>query len=559
LFSDDVESGTLLQTDTPPGKWSSCFPTPCDWLGAAAAGAHRGSHGIRITDSDSGTGGSGVVNGLKESFAAPVSGDLYLRAWFRFTPTSSAPLKISLMTVQNHLNSVIQSIVLALPDATVVSGGFELVDGQPKYVSDGTSQVLSQGEWHLMEVALLGLATAQGQRRMWIDRAELLSHPVDWSGGEGWQAVKFVLGELNADEGFTGTIDFDDVVADGLPVPSHLAVLAQERAVLNGCVPLSIEARDTVNDAPADALHPLTSTLHAQGAGNLYASSDCSGTGGGNTLALTLPAGAHVVTASFRPLQRGTVLLSAEDPDLLPSATTALLVTGPATQLAFPRAAPVAYPGKCSPEVWLELEDDANTPVAGEVSLSAALSAPVPLFADADCATAITSVSLPAGATGVGVYFRGDAAGTFSLTASAAGLTPGQQEEEVTAPIARVSAPITAVAGEATSLDGSSSTPSRGAQLTSYRWRELTGPTGVQLPDQPVQALTLKEPGDYVFELVVTDTAGVSSAPVTAPVHVEGPAPAVPKIGGCSSAAGGSGWLVLLALLGLLRFRTREA
>lgn len=550
LFFDDVESGTLLQSDTPAGRWSTCFPAPCDMLAATGAAAHRGAYGVRITDADADPdGGTGsVINGLKKSFPTPVSGDLYLRAWFRFSASSPAAARIALWTVQNAGNSVIQAINLQLPEGTVVSGGNEVVGGQAKFVVDGTSQVLSQGDWHLVEIALLGLGTSQGQRRMWIDRAELFSHPVDWSGGEGWTAVKFVLGELNGDRIFTGTIDYDDVMADLTPLPSHLGVIAPAQAVVNGCIPLEVEARDTLSERPAPARHPLSVTLHAQGAGNLYASGDCSGAAGGNALALSLADGEQAATASFRPLQRGSVQLSAEAPDLLPGTPAATTITGPSVRLAFVSAGAIAFPGSCSPEVRIGQQDDAGAWVVDGVSREITLSAPVPLFGDPSCATPISALTLDADA-GVGsVYFQGDAAATFTLSAETDGLSPAQQEEEITTAVARVTAPTQVAADVAFSLDGRGSSPSKGAQLAAFRWIERAGPTGVQLADAPVQSLHLREPGDYVFELQVSDSAGQRSAPAVAALHVEGSSPAAPTLGGCASAGSGVGGAGLLAL-----------
>jgi hypothetical protein len=314
-----------------------------------------------------------------------------------------------------------------------------------------------------------------------------------------------------------------------------------------------------VSGLATQARYPVALTVRAQGAGNLYASADCSGTGNGNQLALTLAAGESAVTASFRPLQRGTVQLSGEAVDLLPSAQVPVTVTGPAAQLAFPNAPVLGHPGKCSPAVWLEVEDDAGMAVVDGVSRTVALSAEVPLFADPGCTTPLSALTLPADASGAFLYFLGETPGTFSLSASAEGLSPGEQVEEVTAPLAQLTAPEQVAAGEAVSLDGSGSTPSKGAQLTGYRWRELGGPTGVQLVDQPTQALVLEVPGDYRFELTVTDSAGLSSAPVVASLHVDGEAPAVPTLGGCRSGGGAPGWLALLALIALARRRSARA
>lgn len=554
LFWDDVETGTLFPTDAPPGRWSVCFPTPCADLSASPEAALRGGFGIRFLDPGSDVGANGVVNALEEVLPSPATGDLYLRTWLRFSETSSGTLRVVVFTVQRADRTVIQSVRLNLPAATLTAGGTEPRDGGTSFVLDGTSQVLSQGEWHLLEIALLGLGTDAGRRRLWIDGSELASHQVDWSGSGGWAVAKFSLGEMSSDPDFTGTLDYDDVAADVTPLPSHLAVEAPARAVVGGCVPLKVEARDTPSNAPAIVQFPLSAGVRAQGAGNLFASGDCSGTAAGGNLTLALPAGVSSAQASFQPLGRGAAQLRADEPDLLPGAVATLQVTGPAVRLAFPRAAPVAHPGECSPEIGLEQEDDQGATVVDGQARAVSLAASVPLYSDADCRTPLAVAALSADTGRGALHFRGEAAETFTLTATADGLEPASQDEQVSAPVARIVAPAEVATGGGVTLDGSGSTASQGATLRTFLWRELSGPTGVTLPSAPTAVLALKEPGTYVFSLEVTDSAGVRSVPATVAVRVSGAVPQVPTLGGCASAGDGAGlWAVLLGALGWRR------
>jgi hypothetical protein len=117
-------------------------------------------------------------------------------------------------------------------------------------------------------------------------------------------------------------------------------------------------------------------------------------------------------------------------------------------------------------------------------------------------------------------------------------------------PVARLNpSSRTVQAGENLTLDASSSTASAGATLVAFDWDQPRGPTGVSLSQGSSQTLTFAEPGRYVFRLVVRDSAGRTSAPVTVSVEVNA------SRSSCSQAPGAIA-PILFALLLIRRKRS---
>ena len=111
--------------------------------------------------------------------------------------------------------------------------------------------------------------------------------------------------------------------------------------------------------------------------------------------------------------------------------------------------------------------------------------------------------------------------------------------------------------GETVHLDGTPSLPSSGATLSHWSWTQLRGPSGALLPPEQAAAFVLTEPGEYVFQLVVEDSAGSRSEPALARVTVMGAAFQPQRsLRGCS--LGGTAPLPLLALLWLAGARRRR-
>ncbi len=93
---------------------------------------------------------------------------------------------------------------------------------------------------------------------------------------------------------------------------------------------------------------------------------------------------------------------------------------GAASRIAFV-GTPSASASACSPTVALELRDGTGAPAAAATTVTVALQSGPPgallFFSDAACATALSAVAIPAGATRATFHLRGAAAGTASLRA----------------------------------------------------------------------------------------------------------------------------------------------
>jgi hypothetical protein len=96
------------------------------------------------------------------------------------------------------------------------------------------------------------------------------------------------------------------------------------------------------------------------------------------------------------------------------------------------------------------------------------------------------------------------------------------------APIANAGINQTVAVGETVSLDGTGSADPDG-DLLSFQWTIQSYPNGstaaIVDADHPNPLFTPDQPGDYVFQLVVTDSHGLSSAPATVTISTINSAP----------------------------------
>lgn len=123
-------------------------------------------------------------------------------------------------------------------------------------------------------------------------------------------------------------------------------------------------------------------------------------------------------------------------------------------RLVFTSAPQTVAAGACSGEVQFEAQDLLGAAAAAGADLPVALAATsgsLAFFLDPACGSPLTSVLLPAGASGGGFYFKDSALGAPELTLSAAGHRPARQQEAIVAgPPARLvltTAPQTVAAG----------------------------------------------------------------------------------------------------------------
>lgn len=110
------------------------------------------------------------------------------------------------------------------------------------------------------------------------------------------------------------------------------------------------------------------------------------------------------------------------------------VIAGPPAAIVFPQRAVLAPAGACSPAVAVELRDVLAHPSPAEADVTVQLqSAPpeVRFFSDAACASAVTSLAIPAGATGASFHFLASAAGAVTLRVVPPTLPSASQDETV--------------------------------------------------------------------------------------------------------------------------------
>lgn len=131
--------------------------------------------------------------------------------------------------------------------------------------------------------------------------------------------------------------------------------------------------------------------------------------------------------------------------------------------------------------------------------------------------------------------------------------------ESVAPPTAAVTpAELTVDASAIVVLDATGSTAQPGATVEAYQWSQLRGPRGIVLTSAAEQRFQVEVPGTYVFRLIVVDSHGRSSEPVTSTVFVRGEVEShAGPIGGCRASGGllGAGLLLLTFAVGRGRRR----
>lgn len=194
------------------------------------------------------------------------------------------------------------------------------------------------------------------------------------------------------------------------------ACSAQVRVQLQDALgnPVNVSADTQVNlgTAPADGFQ-------------FFTDSACTGSA---VTAATMTAGQSVASFYFKGVRAGSATLSASIGSTSVSHTATINAGAPAA-LLFPQSPLTLAAGVCTP-VTLEVKDaagNAATSGAGRnVSLSATTSpGGVTIASNATCTTTATQVNVPAGQSSATFYVSGQAQGSVTVTATAAGLSNG--------------------------------------------------------------------------------------------------------------------------------------
>ncbi len=426
---NELESGTLAVTTTPPGKAASTFTTGATGVSASAAGiaAHRGAFGLRVIDSDGQTGPGGGAGQL--SRISPVGGTLHRRFFWRPSTTNGLGARTIAALSSTTLGSRAIAEVMVSGTGALSLGGFDLA---LNYVTTTSSSTASTNAWHLVELLLTGVGTNAGSRKLYLNGTlAAQASGLDWSGVTVDQLVDGQVFSTN--RAFQGIDDFDDLRASRAVMPSRLVLSAPPMAdrVCSGAV--TIEARDSDGTARG-VVEPMLLALSVSGlTGSFFSDASCTSA----ISSIPLAVGTSQATVFFRPATAGSATLTATNLDAL-SVPAVVAVSSRAVGLGFITAGQSISAGACSGITRVQAQDasgGAATVASSTVVALSASSGTLGFFSDSSCVTAVTSVTILEAQSVVGFFFKETVAGAPTLTATAAVLGTANQQQTVSAAV----------------------------------------------------------------------------------------------------------------------------
>ncbi len=492
-FEDDAETGTVTIDETPPGRWEYVVVAPgCSFTSTAAA-AHRGTRGLSANDAAGGTGRGRQAQASVE-ITPPVTGEYHLRFWFRLANSNSAG-NLYIAALEGPLQDLVSMEVVATSGQVKVGGYRKGGTSEPSIVWIGrpTATPYSINDTSWRLVELSARGIGTSNGTRELRIDGVALDVMTGIDWSTWSATDINLGEFWADPlSFQGTLHFDDVRGDTQSHATSLRVDTLPTIPANECVPMAVSLQSSEGE-PRAAPYAFDAALTFEGPGDTFFEDAACQT---VTTRAAFPKGALFAAVYVKAGQQGETTISASYVDFLRGSATVMitppLVVDAGTDAGF--------------------EDDAGTDPGADAG-------------DPD-----------AGMLDGGVVDAG---------------TP------LDAPVAVISPDEVTVAGGVTvELDASGSMPPAGASITGYRWELVEGPTFVEAIGHEKVSVTPHEPGIYVFRLVVTDSLGRPSQPVSARLIVGGDvSPPEARLGGCGCNANGSvlplaafGWILVSAL-----------
>ncbi len=324
-FADDFETGTLNQQEVPAGRWPEvAFDPATATLTVTSDASHRGGGGFRFDDH--GATGSDGNEGYIGVRAPP--GDYHVRFWARLTPSSDVGSVVfaQVETATSTGSRGILDFWLINPGGRLEFAGHDVRD---RYFSDAVEVQPAMGQWHLVELAILGLGTANGTRQVVIDGTTVGARTgLDWTWAD-LKRVNFLFGApWEQPLQYTGMFDFDDLRISQASHASRLGISPlQVSAPVDACVEATVQLLDSMGGAPAPAPYAVDVALAASGVpGAFFRDSGCADA----TTTVTLPAGATSTSVFFEPTAPGTAQLSVSQVDFLSLAGDqgSLMITG---------------------------------------------------------------------------------------------------------------------------------------------------------------------------------------------------------------------------------------
>lgn len=279
-FTSDFEAPPPSQAGVPPAPWDRFAANPDARLtiGVGEEAAHRGMRGLRVVDNSTTTSTvtSAVGQGVQAFFRERTQ-DFHFRSWVRVeTPTAGAGsttlVLIHAATNSANINSLLDVVFAGSTRRIVLSGPHISTTDPTQFVyTDATaSRPLAPG-WHLLELSILGLNSASGQRVMWLDGVEVARQQnLNFTGVGVYQLT---LGYPTSDQKeFVGTASFDDVRFDELPLANRFALSIGGEG---SCRPVTVAFR-SASGAAAAPIEDVPFTLEAAGGLPVFSDAACS-------------------------------------------------------------------------------------------------------------------------------------------------------------------------------------------------------------------------------------------------------------------------------------------
>jgi hypothetical protein len=196
-----------------------------------------------------------------------------------------------------------------------------------------------------------------------------------------------------------------------------------------------LELHDALgNPAPAAAATTVSLSSTATGVFGFYSDALCTAPVAG----VGVPAGGTSATFWFKGEKAEPVTVTASAPPLADATQVEQILSGgSASQLVVTTPARTTTAGGCSGAVTVEAQDAYGNPVASAgatpLGVSALPASGVTFYAGAGCTSPVppAALELAPGTSSTSLWLGGTAAGTFTLTVSATGLTPATQVETV--------------------------------------------------------------------------------------------------------------------------------
>lgn len=215
------------------------------------------------------------------------------------------------------------------------------------------------------------------------------------------------------------------------PVTQIAFATAQTSLMVATCSSaIAIETRDQFGNASnTTALRTINLTNPSGVALSFYSDAGCT------TPITSIDIGAGTNTQSFyvQGPAVGTAGLTASTAGLSSISRNYVIIAAPPSKLTFSTAPQTIPAGSCSGITTIRADDASNNVSAVAADTTVTLTGPPAVFySDASCTTTITSITIPGGTSSASFYFISNTSGTLGLTASAAGLTDGTQNETIT-------------------------------------------------------------------------------------------------------------------------------